>query len=257
MTNDHALIGHTGFVGSNLAAQRRFGAHFNSSSIDRIDGGEFDELVCAGVGAVKWWANQNEDEDRGRIEGLMRHLERVRVQRFVLISTVDVYGDPRDVDEEDGPPPDGLHAYGRNRLMLEGFVRERFADHMIVRLPALFGPRLKKNALFDLIHDNRLAVINPASSFQWYPLERLATDLERLREARLDLVNMATEPVSMEEIRAGFFPARALGAEAVPPAHYDVRTRHAEVLGGGGGYVMRRPAVLHAMGRFIAAAPAA
>jgi len=257
MTNEDALIGHTGFVGSTLASQRRFASHFNSATIGEIDGRSFDEVICAGVSAVKWWANQNEAEDRSRIEGLMRHLATIRAGRFVLISTIDVYRDPQEVDEADIPGRDGLHAYGRNRLMLEDFVRERFADHLIVRLPALFGAGLKKNALYDLMHNNRLGVINPRSLFQWYPLDRLSADLERLREARLCVLNMATEPVSMEEIRTSFFPTRAIGAEAAPAARYDMRTRHAALFGGSGPYMMRRPTVLHTIGRFTTAALAA
>ena len=251
MTSEDALIGHTGFVGSNLLRQRDFSATFNSTSIDGIDGRGFDEVVCAGVAAVKWWANRNPDEDRARIEGLMRHLETVSVRHFTLISTIDVYDPPLRVTERDAPVLQGLHAYGSNRAMLERFVAERFASHQIVRLPALFGPGLKKNAIFDLMHDNRVALINPDSSFQWYPLDRLAADLRVAREHRLSLLNLATEPLAMEQIRARCFPGSAIGAEAPPAAQYDMRTVHAAAFGGSAGYVMDRIAVLQAIGRFV------
>lgn len=48
----NALIGHTGFVGSNLREQHEFDVFFNSRNIEEIKGGEFDLLVCAGVNAV-------------------------------------------------------------------------------------------------------------------------------------------------------------------------------------------------------------
>ncbi len=251
MTLDDALIGHTGFVGSNLLRQRSFGAVFNSTSIGAIDGSCFEDVVCAGVSAVKWWANQNPDEDRERIEGLMRHLDRIEAKNFTLISTIDVYDPPAGVTERDPPLLEGLHAYGRNRAVLEAFVAERFASHQIVRLPALIGSGLKKNAIYDLMHDNRLAVINPASSFQWYPLDRLGRDLATARGHSLAVVNLATAPLAMEEIRAAFFPQSQIGAEPAAEAHYDMRTEHAAEFGGSDGYVIDRTAVLDAIGHFV------
>jgi len=253
MDNNDALIGHTGFVGSNLLLQREFAASFNSSSIGDIDGRSFDDVVCAGVSAVKWWANQNPDEDRIRIESLMRHLETIRARNFTLISTIDVYKSPLGVSETDAPELAGLHAYGSNRVMLERFVAKRFENHQIVRLPALFGTGLKKNAIYDLMHGNRVAVINPASSFQWYPLGRLASDLHRARTHSLSLLNLATEPLVMEEIRQRFFAESPMGAEAAAEAHYDMRTIHDEAFGGDGGYIVNRDAVLEAIGRFVEA----
>ena len=50
----------------------------------------------------------------------MAALERVKTERFVLISTVDVYGQVNGVDEDS--PPAGATAYGRHRLELEQFV---------------------------------------------------------------------------------------------------------------------------------------
>jgi hypothetical protein len=246
-----ALIGHTGFVGSNLIAQQSFDSLFNSSSIGEIDGRHFSDVVCAGVSAVKWWANQNPAEDLARIESLIARLDTITADNFTLISTIDVYAHPVGVSEADQPVLDGLHAYGANRAMLERWVSERFANHQIVRLPALFGAGLKKNAIYDLMHDNRLHVINGASVFQWYPLERLTGDLEIARTRTLGVVNLATEPLSMEEIRARFFPGRVIGAEAAPQARYDMRTIHDAEFGGADGYILDRAGVLDALGRFI------
>ena len=257
MSRHDALIGHTGFVGSSLLQARAFGATFNSANIGDIEGRHFDDVVCAGVSAVKWWANQNPEADRARIENLMRHLATINADNFTLISTVDVYNPPLGVSERDAPVLEGLHAYGGNRAMLERFVAERFARHQIVRLPALFGSGLKMNALYDLMHDNRLDAINPASSFQWYPLDRLAGDLCTARARGLDMLNLATEPLRMEEIRQRFFPASRIGAKAAGEAHYDTRTIHDAVLGGSNGYAMDRDAVLEAIGRFVATGSAA
>jgi len=252
-----ALIGSTGFVGQTLLAQRAFGAGYHSTDIEAIEGRAFDRIVCAGVSAVKWWANAHAEEDRAGIERLTRRLERVRAERFVLISTIDVYGTPLAVDEEDAVPEPDLHPYGLHRAGLEEWVRQRFPVCHVIRLPALFGPGLKKNALHDLLHGHRLEHIDPSSRFQWYPLERLADDIDRVQALGLPLVNLVTEPVSMAEVRGRFFPDSVLGGppdgSLTRPVAYDVRTRHGAAFGGEGDYAMGAEAVLHAMGRFVAA----
>ena len=246
-----ALIGHTGLVGGTLLRQREFAARFRSTDIDQIEGKRFRRVVCAGAPAVKWWANANAAEDLAGIERLMRHLERVEAERFTLISTVDVYGTPAGVNERDAAPVRGLHPYGLHRAMLEDWARERFARCHVVRLPALFGPGLKKNALFDLMHGHRLDAINPASRFQWYPLARLADDLDRVEAADVPLVNLVTAPVEMRAVQSLFFPGKRLGGEG-QPVSYDVRTRHEALFGGSDGYALNAAEVMAEMARFLA-----
>ena len=258
-----ALIGSTGFVGGALLARRGFGARFHSADIEGIAGRRFGRVVCAGVTAVKWWANANPAADLAGIGRLTACLDRVEADSFVLISTVDVYADPQGVTEDDPAPgvhpsglhPYGQHPYGQHRAMLEDWVRTRFPRHHIIRLPALFGPGLKKNALFDLLHGNRLAWIDPASRFQWYPLPRLADDIDRVQAAALPLVNLVTEPVPMAALQQRLFPGQRLGGQAGPVA-YDVRTRHGPVFGGNGDYAMTAEAVMSALAAFVAGAQA-
>jgi nucleoside-diphosphate-sugar epimerase len=253
MTTRTALIGDTGFVGGNLLAQHRFDATFNSKTIDLIDGEAFDEVICAGVIAVKWWANQNAAEDWRRIEGLIAHLEQISCRRFVLISTVDVYRDCRGVDEDTMLELADLHPYGVNRARLEDFVRGRFPEALIVRLPALFGAGLKKNAIYDLIHDNRLSFIHPDSTFQWYPLTRLWADLARAGALGLGLVNLSVAPVSMAALAARHFPGKALGGDVASPSHYDMRSKHDGALGGRDGYVVTAGQMMDSLAQFLAA----
>lgn len=246
-----ALIGRTGFVGQALLSQREFGASYRSTDIEQIEGRKFDRIVCAGVTAVKWWANANAEADLAGIERLMSHLEHVETDRFVLISTIDVYAAPIGADEDEAVPAPGLYPYGLHRAMLEAWIRERFPRHHIIRLPALFGHGLKKNAIYDLLNDNLLANIDPASRFQWYPVDRLADDIEIIQQAGLATVNLATEPVAMSEIQQRFFPGKILGGNA-KPAVYDLRTRYGNLFGGNAAYAMTAPDVMAAMEQFMA-----
>lgn len=248
-----ALIGHTGFVGAQLRTSGDWGSCYASADIAGIRGRRFGSVVCAAPQARKWWANQHPKQDRDQVEGLIGHLEHVAADRFILISTVDVFPEISGVDEGFDCRSRPNHAYGENRLRLEEFAASHFRRCHVVRLPGLFGPGLKKNAIFDLCHDNQLERINPDSSFQWYDVTRLAGDLDRAARAELPLVVLATEPVKNAEIRERFFPAKEIGAEAAPAVHYDVRTRHAAVFGGSDGYLRSREAVLEDLGQYLGA----
>ncbi len=252
MSDDQALIGYTGFVGSNLAASGQYGAQFNSKNIEEISGRSFGRIVCAGVSAKKWLANREPEEDRKAIRRLTDLLATVRAERFVLISTVDVYKQSSGADEAVVPERDGLHPYGLHRLELEDFVLAHFPKAVVMRLPALFGPGLRKNALFDLLNDNMLEAINPAAAFQWYPVPRLPQDIVTAETSGLSLVHLATEPVVTGEIVSSFFPDKAVGPAKAVPA-YDLHTRHAALFGGQGPYIMDKAAVMQQIGQFVSA----
>ena len=246
-----ALIGHTGFVGGELSRQRDFTAVFNSSNIESIRGQTFDRIVCAGVSAVKWLANKEPKQDWVSIQRLMECLSNVSAADFVLISTIDVYRQTAGLTENDAPSTEGLHAYGLHRLRLESFIAERFPGHAIVRLPALFGTGLKKNALYDLLHDNQIDQIPSNAVLQWYPTGHLGGDLDLIAASGLRIINIVTEPITMESIRDRFFPDARIGPRMSVPLAYDLRTIHASVLGGHDGYHLTAGQVLRDMEEFV------
>lgn len=171
-----ALIGHTGFVGSNLRKQHEFDVFFNSRNITEIKGGEFDLLVCAGVNAVKWHANLHPEEDKAAIQMLMDCLSTVKATRFVLISTIDVYSSFIPSPDESSIPDEARQdAYGQNRYRFECWVREHFPSSLIVRLPALFADGLKKNFIFDLLHP----LPSMIAAGKWMELTSSLTDQEK------------------------------------------------------------------------------
>ncbi len=147
-----AIIGHTGFVGGNLARQAGFDFSYNSSNISDIKGKKFGTLVCAGARAEKWLINADPASDIMNLNALIDCLREVSAERLVLISTVDVYDRTAGVDEETPVFPERSEPYGRNRYYLEHFARGNFDNCLIVRLPALFGRGLKKNFIYDLSH---------------------------------------------------------------------------------------------------------
>jgi hypothetical protein len=239
-----ALIGHTGFVGGNLLARRSYDSLYRSTDIDGIRGKSFDHVVCSGVQAMKWWANLHPEEDRAGIARLREPLSEVRAERFTLISTIDVYPVPRGVDEDTVIDREGHHAYGLHRLEFEDWVREQFPNVLILRLPGLFGPGIKKNVIFDLLHDNDLHKIHPGGVFQYYDLRHLADDIDRAWELKLPLLNLSCAPLGTGEIRDLFFPGKELGGTGPAPAGYDMLSNHAAAWNGNDGYLYSKDQVI-------------
>jgi hypothetical protein len=248
----NALIGDTGFVGGTLMHQRQFEKSYNSRNIETIRGQNFDWLVCAGVPAAKWIANGDPDQDWRNIQRLLGSLKTATVRHFILISTIDVYREPNHLTENDAPPVEQLQPYGLHRLKIEQFIKENYPSHTIIRLPALFGAGLRKNALYDLLNLNQIEKIVPNAEFQWYPMRRLADDIDRIRSAGIGLINVTAEPILTDEIRSRFFPNAKIGAPASTPPRYDLRSVYDYVLGGSGGYHFTRTQVLDEMAIFIA-----
>lgn len=245
-----ALIGHTGFVGSHLARQVTFNEFYNSLNIEDICGKNYDLLVCAGARAVKWLANQQPEEDRRQIQRLISCLQHVQAREVVLVSTIDVFQSSLGADEHSPVRLEGLCPYGRHRYELEEFVSSRF-DSLVVRLPGLFGRGLKKNVIYDFLHDNNLDRVHNASVFQFYDLKWLWSDLSVARQAGLKLVHFATEPLSVREIAQAVFDIPFSNETVAPPAHYDLRSRFASLFGGTNGYQRDKASVLQAMQDFV------
>lgn len=232
-----ALLGHTGFVGSTLRAQTSFDALYHSQNIADIRGHGFELIVCAAAPAAKYKANQDPDGDRANLLSLAEHLRHVQADRFLLISTVDVFKMPPAAYEDTPVTPERLDAYGRNRYELENAVQTQFPNVTIVRLPGLFGAGLKKNFLFDMIHRGASEWTHAQSVFQFYDMANLWRDLEIVLRADPRLIHFATEPVSAADVARHAFDIDYTFETANPPVSYDLRTRHAALWGKTGAYI--------------------
>lgn len=148
----NALVGYTGFVGSNLYKAGEIDAAYNTKNIEEAYGTEPDILIYAGVRAEKYLANSAPEKDRENIRQAEENIAKINPKKLVLISTIDVFKIPSDVDENSVIDTEDLHAYGYHRYLLETWARENYKDALIVRLPGLFGKNIKKNFIYDYIH---------------------------------------------------------------------------------------------------------
>lgn len=249
------LIGFSGFVGSTLLKQVSFESLYRSTNIRDIEGQSFDFIVCAGAPAQKWIANREPEDDRRKIDGLIAHLKAIECKTFILISTVDVFTSPIGVDEYTIVEESGLHAYGLHRRMLEKFVESHFSNHLIVRLPGLVGPGLRKNVIFDFLNDNNLQAIDSRGVFQFYPMVNLWWDIQTALRAGLKLVHLTAAPLSVADLSEQGFGRPFSQPTANNPAIYDLRTRHAAVFGGTGNYQYSQRETIQAVRAYAQSEP--
>ena len=233
-----ALVGWTGFVGGALDARIAPVARFRSTDVDQLPAADVDEVVCAAAPAEKWRANAEPEADRAGIHRLVDALDGSRAGSCVLVSTVDVFADSRGVDETTPADTAQEQAYGRHRAELEEFVRRRFDDALVVRLPGMYGPGLKKNLVYDLIHQPGARFAHQDSSFQFYDVRDLWGHVLLARDAGLSVVNLATEPVTSAQVARECFGVD-YRCDDRPQVAYDLRTAHAGALAGREGPYLR------------------
>lgn len=245
-----ALIGYTGFVGGNLLAQNKFDHLYNSSNIQEIEGKHFELIVCAAPSAAVYMANSDPTKDKAMIDALLSHLKAVTTEQFILMSTVDVLKNRQGVDEDTPVDESLIEPYGQNRHYMAEWVRGKFQNHLIVRLPGLFGHGLKKNFIFDLMHTEDSAWTDWRSTYQYYFLNHLWSDVLRAQGNHISLLHITSEPVSAAEVAERCFNIKFRRTLAKDPAHYDLRSKYAVLWGGKDGYLYSKDTVLGEIKQF-------
>lgn len=149
-----ALVGYTGFVGSNIYEKGKdfITDVYNSKNISEAFGTCPDLLIYSGLRAEKYLANNDPEADMAAIKEAEENIRKIDPEKLVLISTIDVLKDPNGKDEDCIVDTMDLHPYGYDRYQLELWVRKHYPDALIIRLPGLFGKNIKKNFIYDYIN---------------------------------------------------------------------------------------------------------
>ncbi|WP_338332308.1 hypothetical protein [Acetobacter sp. LMG 32666] len=262
-----------------------------------------------------WAANQFPEEDRANLNRLIDNIGTIKAKHFILISSIAVLDDMSAGYTEVNARYEQNKAYGRHRRELEERLAAQFANCHILRLPALFGPGLKKNFIFDLLNPvpsfikpDRFAALagdftlaemallnqfytfdehlkmwglarkqlqaaqergvleaaferigfiarnftNSASQFQFYNVQRLGADINRVVNAGLDVVNICSEPQDAAQI-CYELTGKTFSNNAPPLVNEDMRSIHADVFGGAGPYLFSRAMVMEDLKTFFEA----
>lgn len=209
----YSLVGATGFLGLNI--QRQGGdaitRTYDSKTVSDLSRAQHDVIICAAPSAVKHLANKEPEKDRATVRELARLLTKCAASgatRLVLIGTIDVYGDTQihDPTASEATEPAPSCPYGDHRRELETLCHEAYGDRLVVlRLPALFGPGLKKNYLFDLLHCHRLEFVDRGAAFPFYDVANIWADIKRF-ERGSTTINLFPAPVRMDDVIRQVFP---------------------------------------------------
>ena len=245
------IFGYSGLVGSYITDAYPNSLMLNSKNSIDAAGKSFGRAFISAMPAEKWRANKFPEQDEKTLENLKSSISKSNPEEVLLISTVDVFSNPVAVDENSVPEKKSLHTYGLNRLLFENWVVDRFPKTWIVRLPGLVSERLKKNALYDLKHEGKSNVPNNAS-FQFYPLERLVTDLEVVMSSPYGIYHLTSAPISMQElVVAGNIKEDQLGLAVENSAAYDFKTINAGLWGLDSSYQVSKSESLSAIEKYL------
>jgi nucleoside-diphosphate-sugar epimerase len=194
------LLGSDGFVGQTICKGKNEIKKFNRVNMHELFAEKLNFLIISAVSAEKWRANSDPSADKEKIEILIRFLERIRTNKVVLISTIDVFGPNFEFNEDSSSLKVVPTPYGQNRNFLERRVSEIFKDSSILRLPGLFGPGLKKNLLFDILHNNVITVPSLESTYQYLFAPRIVDLIDEIILSDIKLFHAATEPIKIHEL---------------------------------------------------------
>ena len=303
--HNFSLVGYTGFVGSNIAKNGEFVGLYNTKNITNAYGTKPEVLVYAGLRAEKYIANKYPEKDMESIQQAIENIKRINPKKVVLISTIDVYNTFDGIDEKTNPDDNKLLPYGKNRLYLEKWIEEQFEEFCIMRLPGLFGQNIKKNFIYDFIHQipfklttekflelkennrviekyytlskdgfytckaltrdeemelkiilkqNNFSALNFTDSrgiYQFYNLEYLWTHMNICLSHKVKKVNMATEPVSIDELYTYLTGQKFENRITENPPAYNFKTCYADLFEGKNGYIFDKEQVLLDIKKFV------
>ena len=167
-----------------------------------------------------------------------------------MISTIDVYSKPLDVTEDLFDDSGEQSPYGLHRYKFETFIRQRFKNYNILRLPIVYGENFKKNILFDLINRHELEKLNSRASVQMYSIENIAKDIKKVIANDIKVINISVEPITVGEIAKSVF-GLSLEEKDGEPFKTDMHSKYGSLYGANNGYLYSKECALDEIRQFV------
>lgn len=253
-----ALVGYTGFVGSNIyvRARNRIEGVYDIHNVEKAHGLEPDVLVFAALKSDRRLAERAPYEDYERVLEAQRNIRKINPAKLVIISTTDVYRNPVGVDEEnsifalgsDRAEKEGINPYNLNRYYFEEWAKKTYPELIIMRLARPYGLNAKDSSIRDFADGNIMKHVDSESKYQFYPLGRIWEDIQTAIAENIRIVNLTSEPITAGEIY-NCLTGKSLdelsdNAEERTLVTQDVMTIHAKKFGSNGNYICTKGEIL-------------
>ncbi len=159
------------------------------ADLEPLSGSHFDLVINANGNASRFRAEQDTLFDfEASFVSVYRSLFDFRYDRYVYLSTVDVYNRPdqrASTSEETPIDPLSLGAYGFHKHQAELAVMRTCPHYLVLRLGQMVGQGLKKGPLYD-ITNNKPLWIDPGSCMPFMNTASVGAVLFQLLEAGID-----------------------------------------------------------------------
>ena len=172
----------------------------------QLIGSECDVFINANGNSKKFLAKDDpKAEFQASVASVRNSLVDFKFKKYVFLSTSDVYPDcslPELTREETPLNVAEQSPYGFHKYLAELCVQHGAKDWLIIRQGGFVGQGMKKNAVFDVLHGDKLWV-HPDSRFQFINTEdsaRLVMELVQQNITNQVFNLTATGTISVEEI---------------------------------------------------------
>ena len=196
---ENVIIGHNGFIGSELKKFIPKPKCYNSSNIDKLKANNIKNLFIAAPSAIKFIALKDIQKDLESVKKLIMNINNTNIKKIYLFATIDAVNFENDFNENSNNDLIFCNSYGIFRGLLEEFCFKNF-DTTIIRLPIIFNKNTKKNFLYDLKYKKYDFLPNPESKLQFYNIDNLKKDLEIIKKKRIKKINLVSEPIKVKII---------------------------------------------------------
>lgn len=233
------ILGGNGFVGSayaKLLAELNLPFQVISrGNYQKFVGTSCDVLINANGNSKKFLGNT--DPEKEFIESVLsvrKSLIDFKFNKYVYLSTSDIYPDCSSAElthEDTIPDVTKQSTYGFHKYLAEQCVRHSANRWLIVRQGGFVGEGLKKNAIYDVLHGEKLWV-NPESTFQFINTLDSARCVLGLIKSDIDkeVVNLTAKGVISIAHVMKLANREIPGGEDAKPVHYEISTKKVEQL---------------------------
>ena len=220
---NNIIIG-KGYLGKYFKKNLKIKNTYNSKNIKQISNKKFNTVYLVAPSSSKFQANAQKTKDSQNLKSLISILMTIKCRKIICISTVDVFND-KNSNEKSKIERHKLSPYGFNRLKLINFIKKKFKNYLIIKLPSLFGSDEKKGFFFDLINSNNIKFYNKKTKLQWYYTPKLLEDIQKISKLNINDINLLSEPISCGQLSKNLYLKKSFN-NSTKILSYNIKSIH-------------------------------